>query len=114
MVITAALSWFLTRTPPSCETVAAAIALTLASRTIPSSCLSLISLSPHPGGHPHRSCAALLGAFSYNIQPLRKSVDLQRLTTFTWVRPDCSCNFYCFYFCSPLTSWGQASSPLPG
>src|SRR6476659_5208227 len=62
MVITAALSWFFTRTPPSCETVAAAIALTLASRTIPSSCLSLISLSPHPGGHPYRSCAALLGA----------------------------------------------------
>src|ERR1700743_240189 len=65
MVITAALSWFLTSTPPSCETVAAAIALALANRTIPSSCLILISLSPHPGGKLlHRSCAALLGALS--------------------------------------------------
>jgi hypothetical protein len=43
MVITAALSWFFTSTPPSCETVAAAIAVALANRTIPSSCLNLIT-----------------------------------------------------------------------
>src|SRR5262249_51186573 len=62
MVITAAPSWFFTSTPPSCETVAVAIdAVAMANRTIPSSCLSLISfVSPCGGRYSARQRAALL------------------------------------------------------
>src|SRR4051794_16608167 len=46
--------------------------LTLANRTIPSSCLSLITLSPRPAALHHRSCAAFFNACpdklsSYNL-----------------------------------------------
>src|SRR5579884_3152601 len=75
MVIIAELSCFFTSTPSSCETVAVATdALAVANRTIPSSCFSLISLSPH-AAIIRRSCAALLDdpcvPAALKISPLR-------------------------------------------
>src|SRR5436190_19254713 len=96
MVITAALSWLFTRTSPSCETVAAAMALALASRTIPSSCLILIFLSPHPGAQVAPGHTRIAGRPSNTFQLPRKLVpksnDEQR-HYFPWFGPDCSCDF---------------------
>src|SRR6185312_3830154 len=49
MVTVPVLSWFFTSTPDNCEAEAVAMAA-MANRVIPSSCLSLICLSPHTVG----------------------------------------------------------------
>src|SRR6516225_9771842 len=82
MVTTPALSRFFTSTPDNCATDALAMAVApIANNAVPSSCFSLISLSPH---------AAI------NAPPplAHYPISSRQQNDIPWVRPDCSIYIY--------------------